>query len=110
MERPDAIIQGKLCKSIYTPVDVHFNLCMNSRNARASNGSLGKELLTVLVPTVGSTWLIISICGYLWLRNRGEKGKDKASIKTEGRMDPLFRIRLGVLAVGTSSAEELDLL
>jgi len=55
------------------------------QNARASNGSLEKELLTVLVPAVGSTWLIISIFGYLWLRNRGEKGKDKASIKTEGR-------------------------
>jgi hypothetical protein len=45
----------------------------------------GPKIVTVLVPTVGSTWLIISIFGYLWLRNRGEKGKDKASIKTEGR-------------------------
>jgi hypothetical protein len=45
----------------------------------------GPKIVTVLVPNVGSTWLIISIFGYLWLRNRGEKGKDKASIKTEGR-------------------------
>jgi hypothetical protein len=38
-------------------------------------------LLTVLVPTVGSTWLIISIFGYLWLRNRGEKPKTKQASK-----------------------------
>ena len=31
------------------------------QNARASNGSLEKELLTVLVPTVGLTYLVI--CG-----------------------------------------------
>jgi hypothetical protein len=47
----------------------------------------GPKIVTVLVPNVGSTWLIISIFGYLWLRNRGEKGKDKASIKTEGRLE-----------------------
>jgi hypothetical protein len=37
--------------------------------------------LTVLDPTEGSTWLIISIFGYLWLRNRGKKVKTKQASK-----------------------------
>jgi hypothetical protein len=49
------------------------------QNARASNGSHEKELLTVLDPTVGSTWLIISIFG--WLKNRGKKVKTKQASK-----------------------------
>ncbi|CAK7350789.1 unnamed protein product [Dovyalis caffra] len=41
--------------------------------SRKSNGSLEKELLTILVPAVVSTWLIISIFRSVWLRKRGEK-------------------------------------
>jgi hypothetical protein len=46
-----------------------------------NNKSRNKKILTVLDPTVGSPWLIISIFDYLWLRNREKKVKTKQASK-----------------------------
>jgi hypothetical protein len=60
-----------------------------AENARKSKGSHEKGLLTVLIPAVLSTSLIISVLGYLWLRKRGEKGKTKQS--SQHKVDKLIK-------------------
>lgn len=60
-----------------------------AENARKSNGYNEKGLLTILIPAVFSTSLIIGVLGYLWLRKRGEKGKTKQS--SQDKIDKLIK-------------------